>query len=90
MLKPFKIRPIAFRDGTQTYRGYSIAAFQAVFDRYLGVSVLSRAAIDSVPPPPAGQVEQLEHLEHPAATVLNEGLPDACLKHVAGTQAESL
>jgi hypothetical protein len=35
LLKPFKIAPDKFRDGAVTHRGYSRAAFQAVFDRYL-------------------------------------------------------
>jgi hypothetical protein len=36
LLKPFKITPDKFRDGAVTHRGYSRAALQAVFDRYLG------------------------------------------------------
>lgn len=35
MLKPFKMAPEKFRDGVATHRGYSVAAMQAVFDRYL-------------------------------------------------------
>ncbi len=37
MLKPFKIEPNKFRDGAVTHRGYSVAALNAVFDRYLTV-----------------------------------------------------
>jgi hypothetical protein len=35
LLKPFKIEPTKFRDGAVTQRGYSVASFNAVFDRYL-------------------------------------------------------
>jgi putative DNA primase/helicase len=35
LLKPFKISPKNFRDGAVTHRGYSVAALQVVFDRYL-------------------------------------------------------
>ena len=38
LLRPFKIAPDKFRDGTVTHRGYSVAALMAVFDRYLVVS----------------------------------------------------
>ena len=35
LLKPFNLKPEKFRDGVATHRGYSVAALQAIFDRYL-------------------------------------------------------
>jgi hypothetical protein len=53
MLKPFKIAPDKFRDGAVTRRGYSTAAFNGVFDRYLAagqeVSAMTPAQIAPAP-----------------------------------------
>ncbi len=75
MLKPFKIKPEKFRDGAVTHRGYSVAALQAVFDRYLPKPVETPTTSSTVTPTPLLQVEQPEQPEHVPTERSGEGLP---------------